>query len=338
MKRILLFVAVLLFATAAFAGGVDRDVLITADGDVYSISAESIEKSENTKLVLSVQRDGETTRSVVPESIDNGVNVRPTLAYDAESKTLLVVWMHMPDATSSELLVASYSNNEWRPAMAIDSKRAQRFNLSVGITHRLQTAVRDGSFEDRPALVLHAAWWEKDGAVEGARYAVMGIAGGRVYEPEIHDMSTFVASGDAKANVDDKQFNTDFLRHVAVLPGPAANAVDVVFAEPKTQSFYRATLVPRLEVRIHIPVGARPGAPPKLGGPKAFSADWSGRTGTITSADGKTVIFTSETADKLTYITLHNGEWSAIKQFSLKDISAESAMAALAKLAATATE
>jgi len=334
MKRLLLIVAVMLFAAAAFADVADRDVLITADGTVYSIISEPSENGQDASLALTVQADGKTTRSVVPDSVANGVNARPTLAYDAESKTLFVVWMRMPNATSSELLIAGYQNDKWRPAVAIDYKRALRYNLSVGITRRVQQLQRDGTIEDGAALVLHAAWWEQGGENEGPRYAVMGLGGGTVSEPDIHDMTEFIADGDAKAELDET-FNHDFLRHVAVLEGPTPNAVDVVFADPHTRNFYRATLKPIADVRIHIPVGARPGGTPKLGGPKSLSIDWSGRTSTISSHDGKTLIFCNAGADKVSYVKFHDGEWSAAKQVALSDkVTAEMALAALARMAA----
>jgi hypothetical protein len=337
MKRLLLSVAFAFLATAALAAGVDRDVLITGSGAVYSVASQPSKDGDSSTLVLTIEDDGKTRQAVVPESVDSGRNTLPTLVWDAESKTVFVVWMHMPNATSSELLVASYRDDQWQPAVSIDYKRALRYNLSVAITHSVRTQLRDDTIEIVPALVLHAAWWEEGGEAAGPRYAVMGLGGGTVGEPDLHELTNFVAPGDAPLVLDDK-FNKDFLKHVAVLDGPTPDAVDVLFNDPKTNNFYKTTLRPIAQGRLHIPVGARPGGTPRLGGPKAFAADWSGRTSTITSPDGKTLIFCSTSEGRIEYVKFVDGKWSAAQHVTLSaKVSAESAMAALAKMAA-ATE
>ncbi len=333
MKRLLLAVAFVFLATAAVASGVDRDVIITSDGAVFSVISQQGKGNSGSSLALTVEVDGTTTQSVVPETIDSGSNTLPTLAWDEESHTLFVVWMHMPNPASSELLIASYRNGEWLPAMSLDYKRALRYNLSVAITHSVRQKQRDDTFETRPALVLHAAWWEQGSETEGPRYAVMGLSGGSMSDPDVHEMTDFVADGEAPLVLDDK-FNHDFLRHVSILDGPTPDAVDVVFNDPRTKNFYRTTLRPIAEGRLHIPVGARPGAP-KLGGPKAFSVDWSGRTTTISSTDGKTLIFCNTTDSRIDYVKVTDGKWSAAQHVTLSDkLTVESAMAALARMVA----
>ena len=335
MKRLVLIVALVLLATAAFADALDRDMLITADGTVYSVVSEPAENGVNASLALTVQTSGgETIHSVLPDSVDNGINGRPTLAYDEESKTLFVMWMRLPNATSSELLVAAYQKETWQSAISIDYKQAVRYNFSVGITRRVRQVQRDGAFADGPALILHAAWWEQGSGSEGPRYAVVGLGGGTVSQPDIHDLTDFVARDDTPVVVVEGTFNRDFLRHVAILNGPTPDAVDVLFADPRTNNFYRATLRPIADARVRIPVGAAP--TPRLGGPKANSADWSGRTTTITSHDGKTIILASIGEEKVSYVKLHDGEWSAVQQINLTgSVTAEAAMGALARMAAS---
>ncbi len=332
MKRLLLIVAFAFLATAAFAEVVDRDVLITAEGTVYSIVSERSVNGLTATLTLNVQSEGKTTHAVLPESVDNGVNARPALAYDAESKTLFVMWLRMPNAMSSELLLAAYQNGKWQKAISIDDKTyAFRYNLSMAMTRRVQQVQKDGSLTDVPMLVLHAVWCEQTGDGESARYAVMGIDKGAVTTPDIHDMTEFVGAGDAATAVDDK-FNREFLRHVAILDGPTPNAVDVLFADPHTNNFYRTTLRPIADVRIHIPVGARPPGP-SLGAPHALSVGWNGRTSTIASRDGNTIIFCNASDETLTYVKLSGGKWSTAQQVALTDkVTADAAMAALARM------
>lgn len=335
MKRLLLTLAVMLFAGAAFAAVADRDVLITKAGTVFSIVSAPSEDGVNASLALTIESGDTITHSVLPESIGNGINTSPTLAYDVESDTLLLVWMRMPNAATSELLVAAYHDDKWQPALVVDGKRPSLlYNVNVGITHHVQQVQRDDSIIDAAALVLHAVWWESGAGREGARYAVMGVQNGAISEPDVHDMSEFLArTNTVEADV---KYDRNFLRHVALLEGPTPDAVDVLFGDHGTHSFYRTTLRPIANVRIRIPVGARPG-PPIAGPKKALGVDWTGRTSTLVSDDGKTIIFVNATDEKLSYLKYTDGNWSSMQQVTLtKRVTAEAAIAALAKMLAAA--
>jgi hypothetical protein len=336
MKRLLLTLAVMLFAGAAFAAVADRDVLITKAGTVFSIVSETSKDGLNASLALTIESGDKITHSVLPESIDNGINSRPTLAYDVESDTLFVVWMRKPNEATSELLVAAYHDDRWQPALIIDGKRpAQLYNLNVGITHHVQQVQRDEAITDVPALVLHAVWWEAGAGRDGARYAVMGVQNGAISEADVHDMSEFLGTRNTTVETE-VTHDGDFLRHVALLDGPTPDAVDVLFGDQGTHSFYRTTLRPIANVRIRIPVGARPGAP--IAGPKkALGIDWSGRTSTLVSHDGNTIVFVNATDEKLSYVKYADGDWSSVQQVTLSQrVTAEAAIAALAKMLAAA--
>jgi hypothetical protein len=336
MKRLLLALAFVFVAAGAFADIVDRDVLITDDGTVYSILSGASDSSvAGASLTLTVQSGGKTIHSVIPETVDSGFNTRPALAYDADSKTLFVMWLRFPNAMSSEILLSAYQNGKWQKAVSIDADRsyAVRYNLSVGITRRVQQVQKDGSLADVPALVLHAVWWEANRSFEGARYAVMSVDKGVVSEPDIHDMTEFIAGNDPVTRVDD-DMDRSFFRHVAILDGPTSNAVDVLFADQRTNNFYRTTLRPIADGRVHITIGVRGG--PVLGGPRTIGGtSWSGRTGTVSSPDGSTVILCSIDDAKISYVKVSGGHWSAAQQVALTDqVTAEAAMAALARMAA----
>ena len=331
MKRLLLFVAFVLLAAGASAQTIDRDVLITAEGDVYSIVSEAALSGFDTVLTLTVQSGGKTTHSILPESVDSGVNVRPTLAFDSESNTLYVLWLRMPNAMSSELLVASYQNGKWQHAISLDDKSyVLRYNLSVGITRRIQQVQKDGSQAEVPATILHAVWWEQGREIEGARYAVFGIDKNGVSTPDIHDMTEFITDTPSPIEIANN-LDKDLLRHVAVLNGPTPDSVDILFADQNTKSFYRTTLRPISDARVHITVGNR-GNGPKIGAPKALSSPWNGRTGTISSPDGDKLILWN-VGEKLTYILFNKGKWSASQDVALTDgVTSDAAIAALSRL------
>ena len=90
------------------------------------------------------------------------------------------------------------------------------------------------------------------------------------------------------------------------------------------------------EARVRIPVGVKG---PNLGAPKQLSFDWNGRTGTITSPDGQTVIFTNTTDEKVSWVTYRNGKWLDIQELKLSDkVNITTAMNALAKLASNSNQ
>lgn len=333
MKRILLLAVIAFAAVSAFAGDPpDRDVLILTDGTVYSIEAVAYEDGVTSSLVLTTLVDGQTTTAVVPEST-SGKNSLPTLAYDDDTNTLYVVWMRIPNAKTNELLVAGYSNGKWHSAIALDSKAVTRSNINIRFTRQVLSQRRDGSYSDAPALILHSAWWEKDGNGEGAFYAVMPLSQGLVQQPDVHALSEFA---DLSARAPNSTADGPFMRQVALVDGPTLDSVDAIFSDSRTDSFYRSTLRPVApDARVRIPVGVRG---PALGGPKSLSFPWGGHTGTITSADGQTVIFTNTTDTKVAWVTYRNGEWIDQREITLNDkVTVNVAMAALTKMAQSAS-
>ena len=331
MKRILLAVAIVLVAAAALAADAvdrDRDVRITTDGTVFSIAARASDDGSSSSLVLTVVAGGKTTQSTLPEST-SGTNGFPNLAYDAASKTVFVVWVRTENAKStSDLLVANYDSSvdRWNAATVIDSGPVQRSNVTIRFTRQVSMLRGDGTYGPTSALILHAAWWQKSPWGENPYYAVMPLSGGFSYDADIHDLTEF-----APSHSDPRPVTSDFMRHVALVDGPTSDSVYAIFSDSRNGSFYRMTLRPIAETRVHIPVGVRG---PGLGGPKATSFDWSGRTGTIASGDGNTIIFTNTTDKKVAWVTWRNGDWLAEQEVALSDnFTASTALAALAKMA-----
>jgi hypothetical protein len=336
MKRLLLGFILLLAATAGLAQ--NRDVLLTPDGTLYTVDVTSTEDSSlgrSLYLKLTARQGTDVTETVVPES-KSGMNLRPALAYDGDSKTLFVFWLRQPpNSLSSELNLASYHDGEWQPAVAIDSRSWMlqvRLNLRIAVTHRISQQQKDGSFSDAPALLVHAAWWE-DNSTDGeaARYALIAIDKGVVSTVEPHPLSDFITPA-TPAAVDDK-FNKDFLRHPTIVESPSSNAVDVIFGDIHTNTLNRVTLKPIADSRVHIPVGNRGGHP--IGAPKALSADWSGHATTLDGRDGQ-MMFVNTTANAVSYITYANGTWSTLKTIATDDkFTTDAAMAAVAKMLAS---
>jgi hypothetical protein len=286
-------------------------------------------------LALTTQDGDHTSRTIIPASTSAGVHWRATLAYDTESQSLFVLWLHMPNAMSSELLLAAYQNGKWQPAVSIDDKPYDlRYNLRIGITRRIAQPQGDGTFVDVPALIVHAVWWDETGAGEQARYALISIDRGSVSSIDIHDLAEFVDSDAEQAVVGD-DFNRELLKHPAILDGPSADSVDVVFADDKTNLFHRVTLRPVLEARIHIPVGHSGGdKTPTFQPPADFTSSWEGSVTTLSSPrDHDKLLFCNTTEKGVTYLVHSAAGWSAVKTVPTSStLSSDAAIAALVKM------
>jgi len=337
MKRLLLVLLFALVPAALFAQVADRDVLVTPDGTLYTIESlnndGSVHADAARYLNLTVQRANQKSQTLtVPDSLAAGVHWRPALAYDADSKTLFIFWLKMPNGMSSELLLASYSNGRWQPAVSIDDQPYHlRFNLRVAISRHVAQMQKDGSLVDVPALLVHAVWWDQSGYNEKARYALISIDRGAVSTPELHDLNEFAITPPLFPNNVDANFNPEILKHPAFVDNGTQDSVDVIFGDTYYNSFNRVTLKPIAEGRIHIPIGAHPGGP-RIIAPKSFTGDWTGRISTISGHDGSLLLYNMAT-DTVNYVLYSNGAWSSVKTLSLSDkLSADGAVAALSRM------
>jgi hypothetical protein len=347
MKRFLVSFALALFATAAIAQVADRDVLVTPDGTVYTVDQGIPSSSSGVAaaniLELSVQKGSEVPQYLlVPESVSAGSHFACTLAYDADSKTLFVLWTHQ-NGMSSELLLASYRDGKWHPAVSIDNQANHiRTNLRLGITRRVSELQKDGTYADMPALLLHAVWWDETGSSGEARYAMLPIENGTLSESsvEIHSLEDFVPAASDPFNAVDPKFNAEILRHPAIVSSPMQSTVDVIFGDTKKNSLHAVTLHPIAEVRIHIPGGINGGGPGggkppmSLAAPPTFSSNWKGPISIIERGDR--LAFANAGDTSLNYITYVNGTWSDVKSIGIDNkLSAEAALTALDKMVST---
>jgi hypothetical protein len=345
MKRLLLSFAFVLFAPAVFGQVADRDVLVTPGGTVFTVAsqippADSPVEALQT-LTLTVQNGSEVSHILVPASTSSGSHFGAALAYDSESSTLFVLWIHMPNAMSSELLLAPYRDGKWQAAVSVDAEPYRfRNNLRLGITRSVSQLQKDGSYSDVPALLLHAVWWEESGKGEEARYALMTIEKGALLLPiETHSLEEFIPSADNVNNVD-PTFNKELLRHPAIVSSPMQSSVEVIFGDTHANSIHDVTLRPIADIRIHIPIGIGNGAPgggpkPKsLAAPPNFNADWKGPITIIERADR--LVFANASETSLSYITYANGIWTDVKSIAIDShFPAEAALAAIDKMVST---
>jgi hypothetical protein len=346
MRHFLAVLVVSLVSAGAFAQAIDRDVLVTPDGTVYTVEQHTPSDSSGVAAIdilqLSIQTgDREPQRVLIPESLQAGFHSDAALAYDTASKTLFVLWTHMPNAMSSELLLASYREGKWQPAVSIDYRgNSSRANLRLAITRRVSQLQKDGSYADVSTLILHALWWDSSGQGEEARYAMLPIENGALAESaiEVHSLKEFVPSDDDTYNEVSEKFNAEILRHPAIVSSPMGSSVDIVFGDRAKNSFHLVTLHPIAEVRLHIPVGVVGGGGPAGGGkplsviaPANFSANWKGPITVIERGDS--LIFANATDKALNYLTYSAGTWSDAKSIALSSkLTVETALAAVDKM------
>jgi hypothetical protein len=334
MKRLLLALILVLLPTTLLAQPADRDVLMTPDGTLYTVESTinngGAAADVNIYLRLTAQRGtGQAQSVIVPDSLSPGVHSQPALAYDSDSNTLFLFWLHMPNAMSSELLLTSYRNGSFQPAVSLTSKA---FHLEYNL--RIKTSRRVG---DEPLLV-HAVWWEVTGDGETARYGLLTIEKGEVTSIYLDDLSNFLLV-DQNDNptvqgptpfVVDANFNREILRHPTLIDTGSADSMDVIFGDMRTNSFNRITLKPIVQGRIHIPIGHVPG--PRVGAPRSFIDQWSGSVDTIVNRDGSMLLY-NPTKGAVNFIVYSDGGWSSVKSVALSDkLSAEAAIAALLRM------
>jgi hypothetical protein len=345
MKRLLLSFAISLVSVAALAQVADRDVLVTPEGTVYSattqFNASAGTGGIGSTIDLALQNGSGTQHQTVPDSLVAGSNFGGALAYDSDSKTLFVLWIHMANRMSSELLLASYRDGKWQPAVVIDHQAyTDRSNLRLGITRRVSQMQKDGSYADVPALLLHAVWWDESNS--GARYALLPIENGALSAAaaDTYSLEEFITSAAENYNPVGAKFNAEILRHPAIVSSPMQSTVEVVFGDTKNNSLHSVTLHPIADSRIHIPVGIGGGngggrvKPLSIAAPPNFTADWKGPINVLERGDRIVLANTGDTS--VNYITYSDGAWTAVKSIAIDaKFPAEAALSALDKMLST---
>lgn len=331
MKRIYgLTLFLLVFPLVASATTPAQDVLVTAEGTVYSAETQAADDGSSF-IALDVRRGTFATQTVLPDSRGNAAFFAPALAFDHESQTLFVFWLRMPSAMSSELLVSAYHDGKWAAPVSIDNKSfCIRFNLRIAVRRNVAQPQSDGTMRDIRNLVIHTVWWEETAAGETARYALVPVDNGMLSTVEIHDLNDFMTPGDV---VDlGPKFNRDLLKHPAIIDTGSSDSVDVVFGDVKTNSLNRLTLRPIADGRIHIPIGRGNGGR-HLGAPTSFVADWSGHVSAVASDADGTLLLYNVGEKSVNFLLYTNSAWQEAKTIPLNDkLSADAAIAALGRM------
>jgi hypothetical protein len=342
MKKLLLVLVLVLMPVAAFAEDLDRDILLTPAGTLYSVHGEWAAhhpevSTASTRYLTLTTREGDTvTRTLIPGSSNiAGVHTNPALAYDSASKTLFVFWKHTTTGRVSNLMVASMSGNgKWTEAKAFGNvSSVWRTNFRIGITRKSFYRDSDNVEHSFPEVNIHATWWEdRGGDEELARYAMLTVEDGSIINTAEYDLSHFLEFS-KKPEGQQSDFNHEILRHPAIFESTDHESVDIVFGDTAEKNFNRVTLrpfKPYVESRVRIPLGVKGQS---FGAPR-FRAEANSQIGAIGGSGNRMVLFFKDdnSVKYLSYLPEANG-WSDVRSIPIDATgTADAAVEALRRM------
>jgi hypothetical protein len=337
MIKRLLVLLIALVPLAAFGGVVDRDIVLTDDGTLYTVESTyandvaNLQTPSERVLTLTVQKNTTTTTTVIPATLNGGWHVYPALAYDSQSKTLFVFWeAARNNFTSSDLYVCAYQNGTWDKATSLDSAQwAVRQNFRIAITRSTEQTGFDGNTTVVPEINVHAVWWEDNGGAEWARYAMITVDKGAVVDLQVHDLSSFPNANAPVTQQPRPDVSRELLRHPAVVETRGHDSVDILYGDMNALTLRRTNIRPTIQGRLRVPVGRGESTLPA---PSA-NVMTTNPIDTVVNGDNVAFYYDGDAKNTLNYLLYTNGAWSTIRTLALNEkLSRDSAVTALHKL------
>jgi hypothetical protein len=331
MKKLLAVLG--LFALPLFAAAADApEVLLTSGGELFSIYSEVPPEGSTTQatvhLVLTERRDGETTREIVPATLEHGQHVNPLLGYDDESGTLFVFWIQHLGSHYNQLLFATRdSAGTWSAPTEFGSPFNLRENLRVAVTRKVAGA---NSQQSEAGLTIHATWWEFDTHTlhESAKYHMLSIENGHVDSVAELDLTQFVDQGVVGA----EDLDRSVLKYPMITTLPNQSSVQLTFGSFETRSFSQVRITPKMkgEGRLRVPIGKRDGGFPA---PRMAVQSGSSLEGVFTESNTLALYTAEEGAVR--YAIFKDGQWAETRSILLDEqVSHSLAVGALRKMVA----
>lgn len=347
LTRLLLAIVFVFASMGASAQGVDRDILLTPEGKLFTVESvyaddfEDLETSSDRVLHMTIQ-DGEEIESVfVPASLGGGLHNNAALAWDSESQSLFIFWQRTPNPQlTSELLFASYREGAWsEPSVVENGSLHLRSNLRIATTSIYFQEGENESLVRRTGLIIHATWWNETGYGEDAGYAMLALENGAVRSIVSVDLLALLGEN---RNPNDQvvlpeNYDRTLFKHPAIFENATHDSVDLVFADALTSRFHKVTVKPVKGHGVLLPpIGIWGGS---FGPPTEFyreAANKSGRITVIPGTDPAKFIFYYRGKDKLEYMTVNGSAWSEVRPLALSEkVSAEAGVEALRRLIAS---
>lgn len=331
IKRTVIAFALAILPMVAFGQTVDRDVLLTTDGTVFTIESKFATPNDtqihsNQYLTLTTQKGTDSKTEVVPATTDSGAHIEPSLAYDSETKTLFVFWeAARAGAFTTDLAIAWYRDGQWGKVTKLDGADwSLRSNLRIALTRKTQAQAKDGSAATIPEITVHAVWWEEGRTSQWARYAMITLDHDDVTVDNVENLTDFVANN---APFTDEPSQRELLRHPAIFESSNHDSVDVVFGDPRTDKMHRVTLTPVVQGRLRITIGKDREVPTPTAAINSIT-----NVGAI-STNSNNIAYYFTTPDSVKYLLFSNGAWSDLRSVALSDhLTSEAAVSALRRL------
>ncbi len=334
MKKLFLVATTLLLSLVA--GAREVEPLLAPDGALFSIRTQLASETPDVKsdavqyLVLDARRDGEMTSAIIPATLTKGAHGSAAMAYDTDSKTLFVFWLHETGVMSSELVFASLDGTgAWSEPTTFGMPYNSRENLRIAVTRKIHDTDQN---KLTSGLSVHAVWWEYDSqhlnAGWSAQYALLAIENGRVEEVNFLDLSRFVDE-EKPAKTAAASESASVLRHPQLFTSPNHDSALVVFGHVATDRLYRARIFPvKGNGRLRVPTGRREGG---AGAPRLQVNSNSGM-GSIYGDVDQIALYAAD-ENQVRYVILRGNEWSEVRTISLDaQITAPAAIDAIRRL------
>ncbi|MEA2490491.1 MAG: hypothetical protein QOH21_2283 [Acidobacteriota bacterium] len=343
IKKLVVFLGLLVLPVLASAQ-MDRDLLLTPDGTMFTVEREwsdssaAVEPAAMSYLVLTTRRGESIERQIIPATRTSGAHINPALAYDSESQMLFVLWERSLSLTHRELLFCTLGRDgNWsEPVTFAGDSNAYRTNLRIAVTRKVDLVPVDDDPSVVPGISVHAVWWEQDRyhGEESAQYALFSVYNGEVTGIEtrrLTNLLTNLEKRDPQPQPDG--FDPEVLRHPALFSLPTSDAVDVVFGDEGTGGFHRLRIRPGKrysDARVHIPLGKGESNFPSPGFAHANS---EARVGAINGDPDRLAFFVRDGNQTVRYVTYKDAHWSGVQSILLDEqVSAEAAIDAIRRL------
>lgn len=332
MRKLIVF-AVLLFIPL-LASGEQGDTLLTPDGTVYSIRFDRAEEhpevqtASSAYLTLTTRRGEETSREIVPATLDRGSHFNPVIAFDADSGMLFVFWIHNSStfSLSNQLMFASRdAEGTWGEAKAFGALYDARRNLRLAVSRKYE----DANGQLQAGLSVHLAWWEFDytTAKSSARYALATIDEGRVADIQSLNLAEFLPADLQPAT---ETVDENLLSQPVMFSSSAQESVLLLYGDVDSGTMQSLRIRPKVGVnggRLRVPGGKRES---EYKSP-VLNANMSRIEGVYGDQD-RMALYAVEDG-KLRYIVLKDGKWSTARALSLDEqLTSGTAVDALRRL------
>lgn len=335
MKRLLVALCLLLLPVLATAQ--HREALLTADGTLFTIESRPQADAEagaaTRSLVLRTVNAELSREEIVPATLSAGAHMEPAIAYDGESRTLFVFWLHHTGIMASQLMFACRTaDGTWSEASSFGEQFDFRENLRIAVTRKVTE--EDGTAVAGPAVSVHLVWWEfnSDDGHESARYAMLAIENGApAGDLQYLDLAQYRGEN-TSAPAPDASPDRTILKQPLLFSAPTQDSVLVVFGDFDTNQLHQVDVRPtrvKADGRLRVPVGRHQGG---VGRPQ-LQASADSRVEGISEVGGRRMAIYTRGATRLDYAILKDGSWSAPQGVTLDDqLTASAAVDALRRL------